>query len=111
MDDSVSLEIQELLSKYPQLFKLTKVNSQAGRTSGQVTSRHILTNSDVPVFAAASARKKEVAKKEFKDDLLADGIIRPCNSPWVSPWHYHIKLVQHLLRMIKKQLQSKKQCI
>ena len=94
MDGSVSLEIQELLSKHPQLFKPTKVNSQAGRNYGQVTSHHISTNSDIPVFAkllAARPDKLEVAKKEFKD-LLANGIIRPSNSrpsnsPWASPLH------------------------
>ena len=85
----MSLEIQELLSKYPQLFKPAKVNSQAVGKSGQVTSHHIPTNSDVPVFTKLRQLvpdKLEVAKNEFKD-LLADGIIRPSNSPWASPLH------------------------
>ena len=81
INGSVSLEVQELLSKYPQ-FKPAKVNSQAVGKSGQVTSHHIPTNSDVPVFAKPrqlAADKLEVAKNEFKD-LLADGIIRPSSS-------------------------------
>ena len=51
MDGSVSLEIQELLSKYSQLFKPAKVNSQVVGKSSQVTIHHIPTNSNVPVFA------------------------------------------------------------
>ena len=83
----MSLEIQQLLSKYPQLFKLAKVNSQAVGKSVQETSHHIPTNSDVPVFAKPrqlTPDKLEVAKNEY---LLADGIIRPSNSPWASPLH------------------------